>query len=163
MAETKWRHFADDIFRCIFVNAKFCILIKISLKFVPKGPIYNNPKLDLIMAWRRTSHYLSQCWPDSSRHICRSRERWDEYNFCGNSINIKLHVSFGKIVSVIWHRYQIDVDSNYSKQLENIVQSCISFIDLNFDEKEKTTCLTSCVTYMYIFFFGLRRKNCHWS
>ena len=36
------RHFTDDIFRCIFVNEKFCILIKISLKFVPKGPIDNN-------------------------------------------------------------------------------------------------------------------------
>ena len=28
------RHFADDIFKCIFLNEKFCILIKISLKFV---------------------------------------------------------------------------------------------------------------------------------
>ena len=37
------RHFADDIFRCIFVNEKVCILMKISLKFVPKGPIYSNP------------------------------------------------------------------------------------------------------------------------
>ena len=39
------RHFADDIFRFIFVNEKFCILIKISLKYVPKGPIDNNPAL----------------------------------------------------------------------------------------------------------------------
>ena len=30
---------ADDI----LVNEKFCILIKISLKFVLKGPIDNNP------------------------------------------------------------------------------------------------------------------------
>ena len=31
------RHFTDDIFRCIFENGKFCILIiKSSLKFVPK-------------------------------------------------------------------------------------------------------------------------------
>ena len=29
------RHFANDIFRCIFVNEKFDILNKISLKFVP--------------------------------------------------------------------------------------------------------------------------------
>ena len=36
------RDFAEDIFRCIFVNEKFCILIKISLKFVPKDPIGNN-------------------------------------------------------------------------------------------------------------------------
>ena len=28
---------------CIFVNEKFYILIKFSLKFVPKGPIDNNP------------------------------------------------------------------------------------------------------------------------
>ena len=39
------RHFADDIFRCIFMNEKFYILIKISLKFIPKGPIDNKPVL----------------------------------------------------------------------------------------------------------------------
>ena len=44
---------ADDIFRCIFVNEKFCILNKISLKFVPKGPIDNNSALVWIMAWHR--------------------------------------------------------------------------------------------------------------
>ena len=39
------RHFADDIFRCIFVNEKFCVSIKISVKFV-KGPIDNNSVID---------------------------------------------------------------------------------------------------------------------
>ena len=39
------RHFSDDIFRCIFVNEKFSIVIKIPLKFVPKGPSGNNPAL----------------------------------------------------------------------------------------------------------------------
>ena len=43
-------HFAENIFRCIFMNEKFCILIKISLKFVPKVPIDNNPALVQIMA-----------------------------------------------------------------------------------------------------------------
>ena len=38
-------HFAKDIFRRIFVNEKFCIFVKISLQFVPKGPINNNPAL----------------------------------------------------------------------------------------------------------------------
>ena len=38
-------HFTDDIFGCIFVNEKFLILIKISLKFVPQGPINNKPAL----------------------------------------------------------------------------------------------------------------------
>ena len=40
-------------FICIFVNKKNCILIKILLKFVPKGPIDNYPALVQIKAWRR--------------------------------------------------------------------------------------------------------------
>ena len=39
------RHFPDNFFKCIFVNEKFCILLQISLKFVPNGPIDNNPAL----------------------------------------------------------------------------------------------------------------------
>ena len=35
----------NDNFRCIFVNEKFCILIEISLKHVPKGPTDNNPEM----------------------------------------------------------------------------------------------------------------------
>ena len=35
------------------MNEKFDILIKISLKFVPKGLIDNNPALVEIMAWRQ--------------------------------------------------------------------------------------------------------------
>ena len=38
-------HITDNIFTCIFGNEKFCILIEISLKFIPKGPIDNNPAL----------------------------------------------------------------------------------------------------------------------
>ena len=45
---------ADDIFIRNFVNAKSYILIRISLKIVPRGPIDNNPALVQIMAWRRT-------------------------------------------------------------------------------------------------------------
>ena len=48
------RHFADDIFKRIFLNKNVRISIKISLKFVPKGPINNNPSLVQIMAWRRS-------------------------------------------------------------------------------------------------------------
>ena len=47
------RHFADDIFKCIFLNENVGISIEISLKFVPKGPINNIPSLVQIMAWRR--------------------------------------------------------------------------------------------------------------
>ena len=56
------RHFAGDIFKYTFVNAKFCISIKISLKFVP---IDNNSALFQMMAWRRidASHYLNKFDP----------------------------------------------------------------------------------------------------
>ena len=45
--------FADDIFEFIFVNENICILIKISLKFVPKGPIDNKAAMVQVMAWHR--------------------------------------------------------------------------------------------------------------
>ena len=37
------RNFADDIFKCIFLNENAWISIKISLRFVPQGPINNIP------------------------------------------------------------------------------------------------------------------------
>ena len=36
------------------MNEKFCILIKLSLKFVTKGSINNFPALVQLMAWHRT-------------------------------------------------------------------------------------------------------------
>ena len=45
---------ADDIFKCIILNEKVRISIKISLKFVPKGPIDNKSALVQVMAWHRT-------------------------------------------------------------------------------------------------------------
>ena len=36
-------HFPDDIFVCIFLNENVWISIKISQKFVPKGPINYAP------------------------------------------------------------------------------------------------------------------------
>ena len=58
------QYFADDTFKCVFLNENTCISINISLKFVPKGSIHNIPALVQIMAWRRqaTRHYLNQWW-----------------------------------------------------------------------------------------------------
>ena len=39
------RHFADDIFKHIFLNENVRISIKISQEFVPKGPIENKSAL----------------------------------------------------------------------------------------------------------------------
>ena len=71
-------HFADDTFKRIFLNDSVKIAIKISLKFVPKGPIINIPALVQIMAWR---------WPGDKplsepmlvsllTHICVTRPQW---------------------------------------------------------------------------------------
>ena len=72
------RHFADDIFKCIFLNENIWIPIKISLKFVPKGSINNIPALVQIMAWRRLGDKpLSE--PMMVRlptHICVTRPQW---------------------------------------------------------------------------------------
>ena len=48
------RRFPNDIFKHIFINENIWISIKISLRFVPKGPINYIPALVQIMAWRRT-------------------------------------------------------------------------------------------------------------
>ena len=45
--------FPDDIFKCILLNEKVWILIKISMKFVLKVRINNILSLVQIMAWRR--------------------------------------------------------------------------------------------------------------
>ena len=49
-AEKNGRHLTDDIFKCVFVNEKFCIVIKISLMFVTNGSIDSNSVLVEVMA-----------------------------------------------------------------------------------------------------------------
>ena len=46
-------HFTDYIFKCIFMNEKFCVFIQISIKFVPKGSNDNKSLLVHVMAWHR--------------------------------------------------------------------------------------------------------------
>ena len=72
------RHFADDIFKCIFLNENMLISINNSLKFVPKGPIINITALVQIMAWRRSGDKpLSEpILVDLQTHICVTRPQW---------------------------------------------------------------------------------------
>ena len=46
-------HHFTDILKCIFLNENVWISLKISIKFVPRGPINNIPALVQIMAWHR--------------------------------------------------------------------------------------------------------------
>ena len=46
------RHFADDVFKYIFMNEKLYILFQIALKFILQGPIDNKWALVQVVAWR---------------------------------------------------------------------------------------------------------------
>ena len=72
------RRFADDTFKCVFLSENVRISIKISLKFVPKGPINNIPALVQIIAWRRSGDKpLSEPMLASLlTHICVTRPQW---------------------------------------------------------------------------------------
>ena len=72
------RRFADDTFKRIFFNENIRISIKISLKFVHKGPIKNIAALVQIMAWRRSGDKpLSEPMMVSlPTHICVTRPQW---------------------------------------------------------------------------------------
>ena len=95
--------FAHDIFKCIFLNENVWIPIKISLKFVPMGPINNIPAMVQIMAWRRPGNKpLSEpMMVVLPTHICVTRPQWVNPIFRwvvwdSNSIIGYQHSSFSK-------------------------------------------------------------------
>ena len=69
-------HFADENLKLIFLSENCSILIKISLKFVPRQPVNNNPALVQIMAWCQIGKkpLSEQLWPDA--YICVTQPRW---------------------------------------------------------------------------------------
>ena len=70
--------FKTEIFKYIFLNENVLILLKISLKFVPKVPVTNIPALIQIMAWRRPGDKpLSKPMMVSLlMHICITPPQW---------------------------------------------------------------------------------------
>ena len=72
------RHFADAIFKLIFLNENVWIPIKISLKFIPQGPINNIPALVQIMTWRRPGDepLSGPMMVRLPTHICVTRPQW---------------------------------------------------------------------------------------
>ena len=103
------RLFADDIFKCIFLNENIRISIKISPKFVPKGPINNIPALVQIMAWRRSGGKpLSEPMVVSLlTHICVTRPQWVNSTcvFANTSLEPLCHVQ------EVWRRDRINDDA----------------------------------------------------
>ena len=73
-------YFADNIFKCIFLNENVWISIEIPLKFVPKSPINNILALNLFkkMAWRQSGDkpLSEQMMVSLLTHICVTRLQW---------------------------------------------------------------------------------------
>ena len=72
------RYVADNTFKRVFLKENVRISIKISLKFVPKGPIDNIPALFQIMAWCQPGDKpLSEAvMVNLLTHICVARPQW---------------------------------------------------------------------------------------
>ena len=90
------RHFADAIFMWILFNENCCILIKISLKYVRKRPIDNNPTLIQIMAWRRSGNkpLSGPMMVRLPTHICVTRPQWVKGNSTLNAHESNHHNGF---------------------------------------------------------------------
>ena len=71
-------HFADDMFKCIFLIENVRISINISMKFVPKVQINNIPALVPIMAWRPLGDksFSEPIMVSLLTHICATRHQW---------------------------------------------------------------------------------------
>ena len=105
------RHFPDDIFKCIFVSENVWISLKISLSFVPNGPIKNIPALVQIMAWRRPGYKpLSELMMFSlPTHIWVTRPQWvnecsiNEYHHTLIFLKMKCKIQHCKM----WHELYV--------------------------------------------------------
>ena len=103
--------FAEDIFKCTFLNENIWIWINISLKFVPKGPINTIPALVQIMAWCRPGDKpLSEATiVRLPTHICVTRPQWVNCNVwwyaarCCQLLQItNVQNQVRKMISIIW-------------------------------------------------------------
>ena len=91
------RYFADDIFKCIFLNENAWILLKISLKFVRKVWINNIPALVQIMAWCRLGDKpLSEpMMVNLLTHICVTLPQWVKSLWPSDAIRWEICVNIG--------------------------------------------------------------------
>ena len=106
------RHFADDIFKCIFMYENIWIPIKISLKFVPNGPINNIPALVQIMAWRRSGDKpLSEPMIVSLlTHICVTRPQWVNEHMSRIMISLFLPVGSIRLSAYVANFWDLAMD-----------------------------------------------------
>ena len=118
------RHFADDIFKCIFLNENVYFSNKILLNFVPKGPINNIPALVQIMAWRRPGDkpLFEPTMVTLLTHICVTRPQWvNKLTKAQSQVQLGLQPNCSNTCQV-WTWYSTD------KQLFYIIQNREKFM-----------------------------------
>ena len=100
--EQDGHHFADIILKCILLNENYCILIQISLKFVPEGSNDNKSTLVQVMACvsLMSSHNLinlNPFWPSSMMRL-GSTGCWIQ----GPVLILICHLTRNPIVEIRW-------------------------------------------------------------
>ena len=115
-------HFADDIFKCIFLNENYCILLLISLEFVHRGSTGNISVLILEIHWHITSNKLLTHW-DQVTHICVSKL---------TIIASDNGLSPGRRQAIIWKKCWNIVNSKLRNKIQwNLKQNSYIFIQEN--------------------------------
>ena len=126
------QNFADNIFKSVFLNENVWILLKISLKFVPKVWIHNITALVQIMAWCQPGDKpLSELMMvNLLMHICTTWPQWIKQKLPPLSIkpkigqNVKICGNFevGNLVAP-W-QYLVGLGN----QIYGVVKPCFGFI-----------------------------------
>ena len=109
------RYFPDGIFKCIFSNENDWISIKISPKFVLKGPINNIPALVQIMAWRLSGDkpLFGPMIVNSLMHICATGPQWVICKSCHEQFNQhSFWISHNRYINSISRQFYIQKDIN---------------------------------------------------
>ena len=109
------RHYEDDIFKRIFLNENVWISIKISWKFVPKGPINKIPALAQVMAWRRPGDK-----PLSEPMMLGWVGLWG-FLWWAPSAKRKDHHGVSSGWSSVWHRSNTGLSSTQYEQIPIIL------------------------------------------
>ena len=119
---SRLQHFADDLLKCIFLKENVWIPIKMSLRFVPKGPINKFLSLVQTLTWRRLSHkplskwriyasfglnevikhMLSYCQSEPKGHISMQFESKCHHFIQYNDFQLLSDVSHSVLVSMCW-------------------------------------------------------------
>ena len=102
---TNDHHIVDDVFTCLLVNEKFCILIKISLKFSSLGSNWQWPSIVLdksLASNRRQAIFLTNADP-IDWHIYM-RKRWVDGDgfIIGLQYTVLYNISNCKTMLPLW-------------------------------------------------------------